>query len=330
MTPSRRQIDPWALSGVLFAAFFIVGVVLGGVLASTTLPLPGAPAAEVARYYDDSRTAVLVLSLFQVLSAVLLFVFVASVATFARSTAGERRALPGLTSGGGALAAAFLLVSALLGWVLALTAGGLGLDLVGTLRSLNFLSGGTLHVASLGLFMGAASIAALRAKALPRWIPWLGIVAAALSILSLASLVLFPASVLIPLGRLLAFVWSIAVGLVLALGKRHQPDAGVISLFSRNKRGERRVSPPVYKLLLAAHIIVSVGWLGIVFAKLVLGLAAVRSGAPEVSDALYLSMEVVNLAFPPAAIGTIVTGVLLSLGTKWGLLQHYWVATKLA
>jgi hypothetical protein len=41
-------------------------------------------------------------------------------------------------------------------------------------------------------------------------------------------------------------------------------------------------------------------------------------------------MGVVNTAFPPAAIGTLVTGVLLSMGTKWGLLQHYWVATKLA
>ena len=55
-----------------------------------------------------------------------------------------------------------------------------------------------------------------------------------------------------------------------------------------------------------------------------------ESNAPGVSDALYLSMRVVNIAFPPAAIGTLVTGVLLSLGTKWGLLQHYWVATKLA
>jgi hypothetical protein len=41
-------------------------------------------------------------------------------------------------------------------------------------------------------------------------------------------------------------------------------------------------------------------------------------------------MEVVNVAFSPAAIGTLVTGILLSLGTKWGLLRHYWVATKLA
>jgi len=90
------------------------------------------------------------------------------------------------------------------------------------------------------------------------------------------------------------------------------------------------VSPPVYKFLLTAHIIVSVGWLGIVFAKLVLGIVAIRTNAPDVSDALYVSMEVVNVAFPPAAIATLVTGVLLSLGTKWGLLRHYWVATKLA
>jgi hypothetical protein len=29
-------------------------------------------------------------------------------------------------------------------------------------------------------------------------------------------------------------------------------------------------------------------------------------------------------------VATLVSGALLSLGTKWGLLRHYWVATKLA
>ena len=95
------------------------------------------------------------------------------------------------------------------------------------------------------------------------------------------------------------------------------------------QRAERRVSPSLYKLLLAAHIAVSVGWLGVVFAKLVLALAAVTARAPGVADALYLAMGVVNVAFPPLAIGTIVSGVFLSLGTKWGLLHHYWVVTKL-
>ena len=97
----------------------------------------------------------------------------------------------------------------------------------------------------------------------------------------------------------------------------------------RNKQGERRVSPPIYKLLLTAHIIVSVGWLGVVVAKLALGIAAATSGDPEVARGLYASTQVVNPIFPPAALGTIVTGVLLSLGTKWGLLQYYWVMAKL-
>ena len=39
------------------------------------------------------------------------------------------------------------------------------------------------------------------------------------------SLVLFPASVFIQLGRLLTFVWSIAVGPVLTLGKRRETGA---------------------------------------------------------------------------------------------------------
>jgi len=87
----------------------------------------------------------------------------------------------------------------------------------------------------------------------------------------------------------------------------------------------------VYRLLLVTHIMVSVGWLGLIFAKLVLGLRAMMaSDAPELSGSLYGAMEVVNVAFPPAAVATLVTGVLLSLGTRWGVLRHYWVATKLA
>jgi hypothetical protein len=100
VTTSRRRRNQWPLSGVLFAALFIVGNVLGGVLASDPLPLPGAPAAEVARYYDDSQTAVLVSSLFQVLSAFSLFIFVAPVAAFVWRLAGDKSVPIGLTSGG--------------------------------------------------------------------------------------------------------------------------------------------------------------------------------------------------------------------------------------
>jgi hypothetical protein len=226
MMARRKLRDPRALGGVLFVALFISGLVLGGALSSAPFPMPGASPQEVARYYDENRTAVLAAGSLQVLSSLALLVFASSVIAFVRETAGGRGALPALTSGGGLSAATLLLASALLGFVLALASGGVGLDLVGVLRQMNFLTGGTLHVAALGSFVGAASSAARRAKALPSWISRLGILAAALAILSLASLFWFPATILIPLGRLLLAIWCVAAGLVLALGRQRDASVG--------------------------------------------------------------------------------------------------------
>lgn len=100
-------------------------------------------------------------------------------------------------------------------------------------------------------------------------------------------------------------------------------------MFARNNRGERRVSPSAYKVLLTTHIIVSVGWLGVVIAKSVLGLLGLTTDNAADAAALFHALEALNIAFPPLAIGTIISGVLLSVGTKWGLLDHYWVVTKI-
>jgi hypothetical protein len=70
--------------------------------------------------------------------------------------------------------------------------------------------------------VGATSVAARRARALPGWICWLGLVQATLAVLSLASLLFFPAALLILLGRMLGFVWCIAVGIMLALGRQRE------------------------------------------------------------------------------------------------------------
>jgi hypothetical protein len=90
-----------------------------------------------------------------------------------------------------------------------------------------------------------------------------------------------------------------------------------------------RVSPRTYKLLLTVHIMSSVGWLGVVLGKLVLALAAATADSADVTDALLVGLNAINLAFAPAATGAILSGVLLSLGTRWGLLRHYWVVAKL-
>jgi hypothetical protein len=227
MAPRLRK-NPWALSGVLFVVLFIWGLVLGGILSSDPFPMPGAPAPEVARYYSDNGTAVLASGLLQALSSLSLLVFAFHVTTFVRRTAAHsdnRDAPAGTVLAGGALAAGLLFVSALLSWMLVLVAPG-SLDLVATLRNLNFITGGAAHVASLGVFVGVASISSSKKNLLPRWIPWLGIVAAALSLLSLASLAWFPATYLIPLGRLLSFIWVVAVSILLVLGWRNKAGRG--------------------------------------------------------------------------------------------------------
>jgi hypothetical protein len=215
MTAAGGRGSPWALSGVFFVALFIGGLVLSGVLAPAPYPLPGASSAEIVRYFSEGRTAILMLGFLQALSAISLFVFAACVAAFVRRTATGTRTLSGLTFGGGTLAAAFLLLAAILSWVLALTVSEGGADLASTLHYLIFLAGGPAHVASLAPFVGAGSIAALGTKALPGWISWVGIAAAVISLLCLVSLIWYPASIFIPLGRGLSFVWSVAVSVVL-------------------------------------------------------------------------------------------------------------------
>jgi hypothetical protein len=100
------------------------------------------------------------------------------------------------------------------------------------------------------------------------------------------------------------------------------------TIYSRNNRGERRVSPSMYKFLLALHIMVSVGWLGTAYAKFILQLAAMMTNDPDISISIYSTMKNLSIAFPILAIPTIITGVLLSLSTKWGLIKYYWVVTK--
>jgi hypothetical protein len=82
-------------------------------------------------------------------------------------------------------------------------------------------------------------------------------------------------------------------------------------------------------VLLTAHIIATGTWLGLAAAKLFLGVLAATATDAGFAGSLYVATAAVNVAFPPMAIGTVVTGVLLSLGTRWSLLQHTWVLVKL-
>jgi hypothetical protein len=82
--------------------------------------------------------------------------------------------------------------------------------------------------------------------------------------------------------------------------------------------------------MLAAHIICSVGWLGAAAAYLALGVAAQVSSQPQIVRAAWIAMELSGwFVIVPLACLAFLTGLVMSLGTPWGLLKHYWVVIAL-
>jgi hypothetical protein len=90
------------------------------------------------------------------------------------------------------------------------------------------------------------------------------------------------------------------------------------------------MTPRLSKLVLTTHITASVGWLGAVAAFLVLSIAGITSHDAEVVRGAYLSMNLIGLyMIVPLSIAALLTGLIQSLGTHWGLFRHYWVLMKL-
>jgi len=90
------------------------------------------------------------------------------------------------------------------------------------------------------------------------------------------------------------------------------------------------MTPGVRKFALTIHLTSSVGWIGAVVAYLGLGVAAVTSRDVQTVRAAWIGMEVIGWwAIVPLALAALLTGLVMSLGTQWGLFQHYWVLISL-
>jgi hypothetical protein len=91
------------------------------------------------------------------------------------------------------------------------------------------------------------------------------------------------------------------------------------------------MTPRLRKLTLTIHLTTSVGWIGTVVAYLVLGITAVTSPDTQTVRAAWTAMDVTGWwAIVPLAVAALLTGLVMSLGTPWGLFRHYWVLISLA
>lgn len=84
--------------------------------------------------------------------------------------------------------------------------------------------------------------------------------------------------------------------------------------------------PGLRKFALATHLTVSVGWIGAVAGYLVLDVTVAMSEDPQTVRAAWIGMDlIVSRAILPLALASLITGLVMALATKWGLIRHWWV-----
>lgn len=85
----------------------------------------------------------------------------------------------------------------------------------------------------------------------------------------------------------------------------------------------------IRKTALLAHVTFSVGWLGSVAAYLALAAGGLAGNDADLARSAYMSMELIGWAvIVPFSLATLVSGLVQSLGTEWGLFRHYWITVK--
>ncbi|MEV5043958.1 DUF2269 domain-containing protein [Streptomyces griseoincarnatus] len=89
-----------------------------------------------------------------------------------------------------------------------------------------------------------------------------------------------------------------------------------------------KLDRPVRRAFLVVHVVASAGWLGLSAGLLALGVAA-NTGSPVTVEAAVRSVQLfADRLLLPIALLTLGSGLVLALGTPWGLARHRWVWTR--
>jgi hypothetical protein len=90
------------------------------------------------------------------------------------------------------------------------------------------------------------------------------------------------------------------------------------------------MTPAPRRFTFTTHITSSVGWVGAVLAFLALAVIGFTSDDEvKVRGAYLLMAPAAWFVLVPLAHASLLSGIVLSLGTSWGLFRHYWVVMKL-
>jgi hypothetical protein len=98
------------------------------------------------------------------------------------------------------------------------------------------------------------------------------------------------------------------------------PAATVVVVMKLN------LSRSLRRTILTVHIVASVGLLGACAAIVAINVRAASTGDPALYDVLSIFSFVFGI---PLSFISLISGIVLGLGSKWGVLRYRWVTVKL-
>src|SRR5688500_3130343 len=156
MTSSTRTSYSAPGVGVLAAVGFLVAYLavspVSGAFVDRPLPMPGAPAAEVAAFYVANPTAVAITAVLQIVSVACFALFVAGLAPALRAAVAAWLPLVGYVS------TAAMVVSSALSGALAVLAPSANDTTITVLTQGSFYAGGVANVVLLGVFVFGSAL----------------------------------------------------------------------------------------------------------------------------------------------------------------------------
>jgi hypothetical protein len=209
---TMHRSPPLALVAVVFVLLCVASLVTNLVLASSAL-IPSAypPLDALQNYYTGAPGAVRLSAFFQFAASIPFAVLVASMVSRVRfhhvTVAGPHIALVG-----GTAAALFMGLTALAVWTL--THPGFDPAVLRVTHQFA-IACDVAHAAGLGLFLAGICVPSLAFGLLPRWLSLFGLVLALVAELSVLTLILPIAAILLPLIHIAFWLWLIPAAMMM-------------------------------------------------------------------------------------------------------------------
>lgn len=91
----------------------------------------------------------------------------------------------------------------------------------------------------------------------------------------------------------------------------------------------RRLPRRVRAALLTVHVAASAGWLGLIGALIVLEVIGLNSADQALQAGISIAMAAIACwILIPLVFASLCTGLVLAVGTSWGLSRHWWLVAK--